>query len=48
MGRAGASDEIAAVVVFLASREASYVTGQTLYACGGLTLFNEFRTNWSS
>jgi glucose 1-dehydrogenase len=48
MGRAGESDEIAAVVAFLASREASYVTGQTLYACGGLTLFNEFRTNWSS
>jgi len=48
MGRAGESDEIAAVIAFLASREASYVTGQTLYACGGLTLFNDFRTNWAS
>jgi glucose 1-dehydrogenase len=48
MGRAGDSAEIAAVVAFLASPEASYVTGQTLYACGGLTLFNEFRTNWAS
>lgn len=48
MGRAGESEEIAAVIAFLASREASYVTGQTLYACGGLTLFNDFRTNWAS
>ncbi|WP_207485676.1 glucose 1-dehydrogenase [Arenibaculum pallidiluteum] len=48
MGRAGSPEEMAAVFAFLASDEASYVTGQTLYACGGLTLFNEFRTNWAS
>ena len=48
MGRAGASEEIAAVFAFLASDEASYITGQTLFACGGLTLFPEFRTTWSS
>jgi glucose 1-dehydrogenase len=48
MGRAGMSEEIAGVFAFLASDEASYITGQTLYACGGLTLFPEFRVAWSS
>ena len=48
MGRAGRPEEIAAVFAFLASDEASYITGQTLYACGGLTLFGEFRSDWSS
>ncbi len=48
MGRAGDSEEIAAVFAFLASDDASYITGQTLFACGGLTLFPEFRTTWSS
>jgi len=48
MGRAASADEMAAVFAFLASEEASYITGQTLFACGGLTLYPEFRTNWSS
>ena len=48
MGRAGRAEEISSVFAFLASDEASYITGQTLYACGGLTLFPEFRTGWSS
>ena len=48
LGRAGTPEEIAAVFAFLASGEASYITGQTIYACGGLTLFNEFRHNWAS
>jgi glucose 1-dehydrogenase len=48
LGRAASADEIAAVFAFLASDEASYITGQTIYACGGLTLFNDFRENWSS
>ena len=38
MHRMGAPEEMAAVFAFLASDDASYVTGQTLYACGGLTL----------
>ncbi len=48
MGRAGTSEEIAGVFAFIASEDASYITGQTLFACGGLTLYPEFRTAWSS
>jgi glucose 1-dehydrogenase len=48
MGRAGTAEEMAAAFVFLASDESSYVTGQTLFACGGLTLYPEFRVAWSS
>ncbi|MBV9269248.1 MAG: glucose 1-dehydrogenase [Acidobacteriaceae bacterium] len=48
MGRAGEVEEISSVFAFLASDEASYVTGQTLFACGGLTLYPEFRVAWSS
>ena len=48
LGRVGTPEEIAAVFAFLASDEAGYITGQTIYACGGLTLFGEFRDNWAS
>lgn len=48
MGRAADAEEIASVFTFLASDEASYITGQTIFACGGLTLYPEFRTAWSS
>jgi glucose 1-dehydrogenase len=48
MNRPAEADEIAAVFAFLASDEASYITGQTLFACGGLTLYPEFRSPWSS
>jgi glucose 1-dehydrogenase len=48
MGRAAKPEEIAAVFAFLASDDASYITGQTIFACGGLTLYPEFRVAWSS
>src|SRR5258708_6722486 len=48
MGRPAEAEEIAAVFAFLASDEASYITGQTLFACGGLTLYPEVRNAWSS
>jgi glucose 1-dehydrogenase len=48
LARAAAADEIASVFAFLASDEASYITGQTIFACGGLTLYPEFRVAWSS
>ena len=39
-GRIGDPDEIAGVAVFLASPEASYITGQTIYADGGRLALN--------
>jgi glucose 1-dehydrogenase len=48
MGRAASAQEIAPVFAFLASQDASYITGQTIYACGGITLFGDFKTNWAS
>jgi glucose 1-dehydrogenase len=48
LGRVGTPEEIAGIFAFLASDEASYITGQTIYACGGITLFGEFRENWAS
>ncbi len=37
-GKMGASEDIAAAAVYLASVEASYVTGQTLHVNGGLAM----------
>ena len=48
MGHAAQPDDIAAIYAFLASAEARYITGQTIYACGGLTLFADFKHNWAS
>ena len=35
MGRFGEPDEIAAAIAFFLSRDASFITGQTLHVCGG-------------
>ncbi|MDH3772596.1 MAG: SDR family oxidoreductase, partial [Nitrospirota bacterium] len=37
-GRMGEIDEIAAGVIYLASGEAAYVTGQTLHINGGMAM----------
>jgi len=39
MNRLAAADDIANAFVFLASDEASYVTGQNLMVCGGVTAY---------
>jgi len=36
MKRLGESDEIASVAAFLASDDASYITGETIVAAGGM------------
>ena len=48
MRRAGTADEMGSVACFLASDDAGYITGQTLFVDGGLTLFPSFREPWSS
>jgi glucose 1-dehydrogenase len=48
MRRAGDAEEMAAATAFLCSDEAAYITGQTLFIDGGLTLYPSFETTWSS
>jgi glucose 1-dehydrogenase len=48
MARAGTAEEMGAVACFLASDHAGYITGQTIFVDGGLTLFPSFREPWSS
>lgn len=48
MARAGEAWEMGAAAAFLASDDAAYITGQTLFVDGGLTLYPDFRTSWSS
>ncbi|MTI16572.1 SDR family oxidoreductase [Rhodobacteraceae bacterium RKSG542] len=45
LGRLGKAEEIAAVAAFLASDEASYITGQTIYADGGRLPLNYIVTS---
>jgi 3-oxoacyl-[acyl-carrier protein] reductase len=37
-GRFGSPEDVAAAIIFLASREAAYVTGQTLHVNGGMAM----------
>jgi len=48
MRRAGDAEEMAAATAFLCSDEAAYITGQTLFVDGGLTLYPSFESTWSS
>jgi glucose 1-dehydrogenase len=48
LGRAGTADEMGGVAAFLASDDGAYITGQTIFVDGGLTLFADFREPWSS
>ena len=46
--RVGTSEEMAAITAFLASDDATYITGQTLFVDGGLTLYPDFLEPWSA
>lgn len=47
MGRAGRPEEVAAAIVWLASSDASYVTGHTVVVSGDIE-WGGFKTAWSS
>ena len=38
IGRMGTGDDVSALVLFLATNEASYITGQNIHVNGGLFL----------
>lgn len=44
-GRIGEPEDVARAAVWLASDEADYVTGTTLFVDGGMTLYPDFRDN---
>jgi glucose 1-dehydrogenase len=46
--RPGTAEEMAGVTCFLASDDGAYITGQTIFVDGGLTLYADFREPWSS
>ena len=48
LGRIADADEVAAAFAFLASDDARYITGHTLYVDGGLTIYPDYRENWAS
>jgi glucose 1-dehydrogenase len=46
--RPGTAEEMGALACFLASDEGAYITGQSIFVDGGLTLYADFREPWSS
>jgi glucose 1-dehydrogenase len=44
----GKAEEVAKVIRFLASDDAHYITGQTIFVDGGLTLYPDFGDDWAS
>ncbi len=44
-GRIGETDDVSKAVAWLASDDADYVTGVTLYVDGGMMLYPSFRDN---
>lgn len=44
----GTPEQVARVMAFLASEVSDYVTGQTFFVDGGLTLYPDFGEDWSS
>lgn len=45
VGRAGTGDDIATLILFLASRSSGYITGQTIVACGGRSISSPIASN---
>ena len=48
MKRVADPSEVASLCAYLTSDEATYITGQTIFIDGGLTLFGDFQENWAS
>ena len=48
MREVGKAEQIAKAMLYLASDASDYVTGQTLFVDGGLTLYPDFGEDWSS
>ena len=46
LGRVGKPEEVAKTAVFLASEDASFITGQAIYVDGGITIMNPETAMW--